>query len=309
MQKYLPFLLPILAFVGIIWTCNGYSLQHFKSLKESSIKKQSVQTNAVSEDQKSIEKVYVDLQTVPKESRHEEYLKMVQANRAAAAERRARRAPKAMRRRELLFKVKSAQQQKDKEVKAQRRKAKLEKEITHPLTSLEEGMEVTGVITNVEKFGCFVDIGAERDGLLHIKDMDVEGWVVRASDVVETGDEVKVLIKFCDPMTNKLGLSMRPSEKIREIDLDKDPLTEFDEGDELWGIVTKVTNFGAFVDCGAEVDGFLHLMDYPDRIKGRPATESFYKGMRLRVYVKEVELSKKRMKVTHVRPEWLPAVW
>lgn len=46
---------------------------------------------------------------------------------------------------------------------------------------------------------------------------------------------------------------------------DRTPLSEVRVDDELWGEVTKVSNYGAFVDCGVEVDGFLHVMYYPKK--------------------------------------------
>jgi len=258
---------------------------------------------------KAKEKVVIDLQTIPKEKRHEEYLRMVKSNRELAAERRTKRLPKAMKKRQLLFKIKDQRTKKQQEERKERRIAKQQKEITRPLASLEEGMEVEGTVTNVERFGCFVDIGAERDGLLHIQDMKADVWVARISDFLKTGDVVKVFVKAINATTNKLELSMKTLESIKLIDLDKEPLTAYEPDDELWGVVTKVTNFGAFIDCGAEVDAFLHIMDYPERVKGESATKSFFSGMRLRVYVKEVDLGKNRLKVTHERPETLPVVW
>lgn len=46
---------------------------------------------------------------------------------------------------------------------------------------------------------------------------------------------------------------------------DRTPLSEVQVDDELWGEVTKVSNYGAFIDCGVEVDGFLHVMYYPKK--------------------------------------------
>jgi len=48
---------------------------------------------------------------------------------------------------------------------------------------------------------------------------------------------------------------------------DRTPLSEVRVDDELWGEVTKVSNYGAFIDCGVEVDGFLHIMYYPKKPK------------------------------------------
>ena len=122
------------------------------------------------------------------------------------------------------------------------------------------------------------------------------------------------------------------------------PLSDVREDDELWGEVTKVSNYGAFVDVGVEVQGFLHIIYYPKRGPVRcfalacvawkclyPRTEHgpdrraytrtrtrtyqgaltqdvFYPGQRLRLWAMEVDNERRRLKLTGDRPRSLPRV-
>mmetsp|Transcript_9396 Transcript_9396/g.40750 ORF Transcript_9396/g.40750 Transcript_9396/m.40750 type:complete len:344 (+) Transcript_9396:154-1185(+) len=124
------------------------------------------------------------------------------------------------------------------------------------LAELEVGKEVTGVVKNFVDWGAYVSIGAERDGLLHVRDMSLD-FVTRPQDVLKEGEKVKVFIKYVDPEKSTLGLSMvgRPvlEKRLRVEDVR--------EGDRFEGIVVRISNFGVFVDIGCEVDGFLHVTD------------------------------------------------
>ncbi len=84
-------------------------------------------------------------------------------------------------------------------------------------------------------------------------------------------------------------------------------LDMLEEGDELWGTVSKLSNFGAYIAAGLEVEGFLHVRSWPkhNRCSG---TEAFHIGERLRVWVEHVDLERKRIKLTGVRPTFLPTI-
>lgn len=82
----------------------------------------------------------------------------------------------------------------------------------------------------------------------------------------------------------------------------------FEEGSQVWGEVTRVTYFGAFVDVGAEAEAFLHVSDYPERMIGQSAPDCFSRGQRLLAYVKELDLEANRLKLTKFRPKELPRV-
>jgi len=80
----------------------------------------------------------------------------------------------------------------------------------------------------------------------------------------------------------------------------------FEEDMQVWGEVTRVTHFGAFVDVGAEVEAFLHVSEYPDRTIGENAPDCFTRGQRLVAYVKELDMEANRVKLTKFRPKSLP---
>ena len=63
-----------------------------------------------------------------------------------------------------------------------------------------------------------------------------------------------------------------------------------------------MTDYGAFVDVGAEVDGFLHIVDVPYRARGQPARATFDAGMRVKVWAKEVDLDARRVKLSAEPP-------
>ena len=86
------------------------------------------------------------------------------------------------------------------------------------------------------------------------------------------------------------------------------PLDAFDLSDEVWGTITRVTLYGAFVDVGARVPAFLHFMDHTDfpLHAGTPIQEWIPVDKRVRVWVKELDLDRERIKVTGVRPTDLP---
>ncbi len=80
-----------------------------------------------------------------------------------------------------------------------------------------------------------------------------------------------------------------------------------DEGDELWGRVSKLSNFGAYIAAGLEVEGFLHVRSWPEHM-GLSGTHVFQIGERLRVWVEHIDLKRRRIKLTGIRPTFLPTV-
>ncbi|CAN0212213.1 unnamed protein product [Discosporangium mesarthrocarpum] len=141
-----------------------------------------------------------------------------------------------------------------------------------------------------------------------------EGFTSRPGDRVSTGEVVRVRIKFADPEGGKLGLSMVEEDAGVPEHLPKPPrlpgitLSQVKRGSELWGFVARVTNYGAYVEVGAEVQGFLHILEYPSRQEGQMAPDVFVRNQRLRVYASEVDLEGRRLKLTCVRPRSLPHV-
>jgi small subunit ribosomal protein S1 len=175
-----------------------------------------------------------------------------------------------------------------------------------PETSLE------GTVISLTNFGAYVDVGTECDGLLHVSQMTRDFFVEHPRQVVTPGDAITVSVRSVNPERKKLHLTMLPKD-LWEQDEEKDdedriPLDEIDVDDELWGEIKRVTDYGAYVELGAQVDGFLHFMDHPQfgANPGAPPSDFMSLRDRIRVWVSDVDMDKKRIKLTANRPTHLP---
>ena len=126
------------------------------------------------------------------------------------------------------------------------------------IQDLRTGQQLRGRVSKVKEFGLFVDVGAERDGLVHIKDVSRQYSVENIQSKIITGQSLDVWVKFVDagPTDSpdyKLGLQMYPVELRDEVT----PLSSFSTGQAVEGVVTKTSAYGIFVDIGTEVDAFL----------------------------------------------------
>jgi small subunit ribosomal protein S1 len=120
---------------------------------------------------------------------------------------------------------------------------------------LREGAVVKGRVRTVTDFGAFVDLGGV-DGLLHVADMSFSR-VGKANEVVSQGEELEVKILKIDPANRKISLGLKQ--------LQEDPWTvaarTFRVGDRVRGTVSRLTDFGAFVELLPGVDGLIHLSE------------------------------------------------
>ncbi len=122
-------------------------------------------------------------------------------------------------------------------------------------TELEEGQVREGTVRSLMDFGAFVDLGGV-DGLIHISQMS---WkrIKHPNELLKVGDSVKVLVRKIDRETRKVGLTLR--------DLAGDPWTNIQDkypvGSIARGSVTRVMEFGAFVEIEPGVEGLVHISE------------------------------------------------
>jgi ribosomal protein S1 len=121
-----------------------------------------------------------------------------------------------------------------------------------PLTKLKPKMELQGKVTRIELSGAVIDVGAEREGLLHISAMGREP-VHQVKESLQVGQEVKVWIRKLDSRKGELQLTMVPPLAFEWNDLQP--------GQTVHGTVTRVEKFGVFVDFGAERPGMIHVSE------------------------------------------------
>jgi small subunit ribosomal protein S1 len=122
-------------------------------------------------------------------------------------------------------------------------------------THLQEGAVVRGRVRSLMDFGAFLDLGGV-DGLLHVVDMAFTR-VAKASDLVKVGDELEVKILKIDSNAKKISLGLKQ--------LQEDPWSVaariFHVGDRVSGTVSRLADFGAFVELLPGVDGLIHVSE------------------------------------------------
>ena len=129
-----------------------------------------------------------------------------------------------------------------------------------PWDEIKDGLEVGDTIkvtvSNIEPYGAFVDLGNDIEGFLHISEISWDKNIKNPKDHISEGEELDVEVIEIDAKDRRLRVSLK--------NLLKKPFDEFKakfkEGDVTKGVVTSVTNFGAFVKIGA-VEGLLHNED------------------------------------------------
>jgi small subunit ribosomal protein S1 len=118
------------------------------------------------------------------------------------------------------------------------------------------GTEINGIVKSFTSFGAFVDLGG-FDGLLHINDMSW-GHVTRPKDFVKKGQEITVKVIRIDPKERRINLSLKH--------FSDDPWVHFEDtyhvNDIVKGRVTKLTDFGAFIELEEGIEGLAHISEF-----------------------------------------------
>jgi small subunit ribosomal protein S1 len=152
------------------------------------------------------------------------------------------------------------------------------------------GAVLTGRVTSVRDFGAFVDLGAGVQGLLHVSEM---GWsrVSDTSHVVTPGQEITVKVLRVDDETQKIALGLKQ--------LSADPWSAvqatYEVGQVHTGRVTRVTDFGAFVELEPGVEGLAHVSTFAPAGHSKGWSGAVAVGMTAAFEILSLDLEKKRI--------------
>ncbi len=157
------------------------------------------------------------------------------------------------------------------------------------MANLQEGAVVKGVIKNITDYGAFVDLGG-IDGLLHITDL---AWrrIKHPSEVLTVGDEVEAKILKFDQEKNRVSLGIKQ--------LGEDPWVglarRYPQGTRLFGKVSNLTDYGAFVEIEQGIEGLVHVSEMDWTNKNVHPAKVVSLGDEVEVMVLEIDEERRRI--------------
>ena len=157
------------------------------------------------------------------------------------------------------------------------------------LSSLTEGAVVKGIVKNITDYGAFVDLGG-IDGLLHITDL---AWrrVKHPSEVLAVGDEVEAKILKFDQEKNRVSLGMKQLGEDPWVGLSR----RYPQGTRLFGKVSNLTDYGAFVEIEQGIEGLVHVSEMDWTNKNVHPSRVVQLGDEVEVMVLEIDEDRRRI--------------
>lgn len=192
---------------------------------------------------------------------------------------------------ELEFKVIKLDQKRNNVVVSRRSVLEAENsaEREQLLGSLQEGLEVKGIVKNLTDYGAFVDLGGV-DGLLHITDM---AWkrIKHPSEIVNVGDEINVKVLKFDRDRNRVSLGLKQLGEDPWVAITK----RFPEGARASGRVTNLTDYGCFVELEEGVEGLVHVSEMDWTNKNIHPSKVVNLGDEVEVQVLDIDEERRRI--------------
>lgn len=167
---------------------------------------------------------------------------------------------------------------------------KKKKEIINSITNSEEILE--GIIKKITSYGMFVDVGG-IDGLVHYSEISHKGHI-NPNALYSEGDKVFVKVLQYDKKQKHLSLSIKaatpdPWDEVKD---------NLEVGDTIKVTISNIENYGAFVDIGNDIEGFLHISELSWDKNIKHPKDCIKKGQEIDVEVIEINPSEKRLRVS-----------
>ncbi|OQX89963.1 MAG: 30S ribosomal protein S1 [candidate division Zixibacteria bacterium 4484_93] len=161
------------------------------------------------------------------------------------------------------------------------------------------GTRARGKVTNITKYGAFVELEEGVEGLIHISELSWTEHIDHPSQVLKVGDIIDVVVQDVDADNQKVSLSVRA--------LEPDPWMVIEEkykkGSRIKGVVRNITAFGAFVEIEKGIDGLVHISDLSWTRRIQHPSEILKRGQEVEVVVLEVDRKNKRISLGYKQLE------
>jgi small subunit ribosomal protein S1 len=150
---------------------------------------------------------------------------------------------------------------------------------------------LTGKVTNITDYGCFVEIEEGVEGLVHVSEMDWTNKNIHPSKVVQLGTEVEVMVLDIDEERRRISLGLKQCKA--------NPWDAFaashNKGDKVSGKIKSITDFGIFIGLEGGIDGLVHLSDIAWNESGEEAVRRYKKGEEVEAVVLAVDPERERI--------------
>ena len=160
------------------------------------------------------------------------------------------------------------------------------------------GQRIAGAVTRLAEFGAFVELEPGLEGLIHISEMSWDRKVRHPSDLLHAGDRVDAVVLSVKPPTGTepgriaLGLKQALADPWLEFE------RKFPVGSQIEGPITKLMNFGAFVQIAPGVDGLVHVSEIvADRRINHPR-DAVREGQRVKAVILAIDPEKRQIKLS-----------
>ncbi len=153
------------------------------------------------------------------------------------------------------------------------------------------GSRLSGKVTNLTDYGCFVEITDGIEGLVHMSEMDWTNKNVHPGKIVQVGDEVNVVVLDIDEERRRISLGIKQATE--------NPWAEFsnshERGETITGKIRSITDFGIFIGLNGAIDGLVHLSDISWDESGEEAIKRYKKGDEIKTTILSIDHDRERI--------------
>jgi small subunit ribosomal protein S1 len=154
------------------------------------------------------------------------------------------------------------------------------------------GKRLTGKVTNITDYGCFVEIEEGIEGLVHVSEMDWTNKNINPNKVVHLGQEVEVIVLDIDSDRRRISLGLKQCTP--------NPWEEFashhQKNDKISGKIKSITDFGIFIGLDGGIDGLIHLSDVSwNEVEAQEAVRKFQKGDEMETVILAIDAERERI--------------
>ena len=162
------------------------------------------------------------------------------------------------------------------------------------------GSMITGKVRNIANYGAFVEIEEGIDGLLHVSDLSWTKKVGHPSEVLKKGEDVQAVVLSVDQEKQRIALGLKQLQEDPWLHVIPD---NYQPGMVVRGQVTKIANFGVFVELEDGLEGLLHVSEISDHKVEKPEDE-LKSGQELEVKILRVDSDERKIGLSLKRAQW-----